>query len=447
MADAASVRRSGRERKPNRKYTVDAFEDLKNILSSDSEAAAEVLQEDTSNDDDFAFDGAAEGAGGPDDDAITEEDASEGSGIVTPGEDYEDASSYASGIDLPEHETGADPLELGSFAELPSFRPRKNLWKKEPNSHARGVLEPTQYARKEDNLKYLFGTGTEDIMNLLRARDMWANPVTLPFRVADTPGSRGMGYPTSHTTEKREMESTIGWDWYYEHGGRELFAQRQKTQVLQLDRVNPYMSRALNNSHSCLMGPYGKQEVYNFRTMQPMHIGKAWKHATNTESEKTAEKARKGGRDGWILNLGNRVRCLDWAPNHSGGTQYLALVASPKLTTAQTPMNAAPSFTPSYPLPAAIQIWAFAATTDLDRTGHMDQNKPPELVLTICTDWGAVKHLKWCPVPRVLRDDEVRGKVSLGLLAGIWGDGNARVFDVQIDRVRGSSASYSMLPF
>lgn len=447
MADSSPVRRSGRERKPNKKYTVDAFEGL-NILSSDSEAAAENLHKDAEDDDDFAIDEGADAAGGPDEDAITEEDGSEASNIVTPNEDYEDASSYASGIDLPERETGheGDPLELGSFAEVPSFRPRKNIWNKQQNSHARGVLEPTQYGGKEDNLKYLFGTGTEDIMNLVRAMDRWASPITLPARVADTPGSRGMGYPVSHTSEKREMESTIGWDWYHDHGGRGLSSKRQRTQVLQIDEADSYMSRTLNNSYSCLMGPYGKQQVYKLESMQSMYISEAWKHATDAQSENTEGKARKGGREGWILNIGNRVRCLDWAPNHSGGTQYLALVAAPKSTTTQTPLNAAPAFTPSYPLPAAIQIWAFAATTDADRTGCMDQNKPPELVLTICTDWGAVKQLKWCPVPRVPRDDEVREKISLGLLAGIWGDGHVRVLDLQIDTAHGSGAGYGMLP-
>ncbi|KAA6416360.1 MAG: transcription factor TFIIIC complex subunit Tfc6 [Lasallia pustulata] len=453
MADASPVRRSGRERKPNRKYSIDglsykkysidAFEGL-NILSSDSEAAAEVLQEGASDDGDFAFDGAAEGTGAIDEDEITEEDGSEGSGIVTPAEAYGDASSYASEIDILEHKTSHEeaPLELGSFAELPSFRPRKNLWKIEQNSHARGVPEPTRYGSNENNLKHLFGTGIKDILNIVRARDMWASPATLPFKFADKHGSRGMGYAFSHTTEKREMESTIGWNWYYEHGGREVFTKRQEIQVLHMDEVNPYMPRALNDSHSCLMGPYGKQQIHRVAVMQSMQIGEAWKDVTNAESENAEGKARKGGREGWILNLGSRVRCLDWAPNQSGRTQYLALVASPKATDPETPMNAAPSFTPSYPLPAAIQIWAFAASTDADRTVHIDENISPELVLTICTNWGAVKLLKWCPVPRVPRDDELRGKVSLGLLAGIWGDGNVRVLDVHVDRVHNSSASY-----
>ena len=451
MADASPVRRSGRERKPNKKYSVDglsnkkysidAFEGL-NILSSDSEAAAEILQEGASDDGDFAFDGAAEGTGAPNEDEITEEDGSEGSGIVTPAEDYVDASSHASEIDILEHKTSHEEAPL----ELPSFRPRKNLWKRDQISHARGVPEPTRYGSNEDNLKYLFGTGTEDIVNIVRARDMWASPVTLPFKLADKHDSRGMGYAFSHTTEKREMESTIGWNWYYEHGGREVFTKRQKTHVLHMNEVKSYMPRALNDNHSCLMGPYGKQQIYRVALMQSMQIGEAWKHVANAESEKAEGKARKGGREGWILNLGSRVRCLDWAPNQSGSTQYLALVASPKPIDFETPMNAAPSFTPSYPLPAAVQIWAFAASTDADRTGHIHENKSPELVLTICTNWGAVKLLKWCPVPRVPRDDEARGKVSLGLLAGIWGDGNVRVLDVQVDRVHNSSASYGMLP-
>ena len=447
MADSTPIRRSGRERKPNKKYTNDAFEGL-DILSSDSEAAAEVLQEDTENDDDFAFDEAAEEADAADEDAITEEEGSDGSDLATSVEDYGDTSSYASGIDLLEHETsqGGDPLELGSFAEIPSFRPRKNLWRREQNSHARGVLEPTKYASKEDNMRHLFGTGTEDVLNLVRSRDMWTSSITLPTRVADKNGSGGMGYPFSHTVEKREMESSVGWDWYYERGGRELFAKRQKNRVLHADDANSYMPKPLKASHSFLMGPHGKRRIYKLATMQSMHIEEAWKHATGAKSDHAEGKGRTGSREGWIMNLGNRVRCLDWAPNHAGSTQYLALVAPKKSTATQTPTNSAPAFTPSYPLPAAIQIWAFATSTDTDHAGHIDQSRPPELVLTVCTDWGAVKHLKWCPVPRHLRDDEVRGKVSIGLLAGIWGDGTLRILDVQIDKVHSSLTSYGMPP-
>lgn len=44
-------------------------------------------------------------------------------------------------------------------------------------------------------------------------------------------------------------------------------------------------------------------------------------------------------------------------------------------------------------------------------------------------------------MPRKPRDEVSRGKVSIGLLAGIWGDDNMRVFDIQlnIDESRGTS--------
>lgn len=58
----------------------------------------------------------------------------------------------------------------------------------------------------------------------------------------------------------------------------------------------------------------------------------------------------------------------------------------------------------------------------------------PELRLVICTEWGDVKQLKWCPMPRIFRDEDSRGKVSLGLLAGIWTDGHVRILDVQFDK-------------
>src|SRR5207247_3114254 len=68
-------------------------------------------------------------------------------------------------------------------------------------------------------------------------------------------------------------------------------------------------------------------------------------------------------REGWILNLGNRVQCLAWAPNCTGASQYLAvsvpITEQQKIAVGEAVPKGAPAFTHSAPYPAAIQLWSF----------------------------------------------------------------------------------------
>ena len=422
MAQTNPVRRSGRQPVPNKKYTVDAFEGL-DIFSSDSEVDLDVLQQlqDSRNDDDFPEDHAD---GNEEEDSLAD-DVSDGSAIVTPEEEYEDAHSYASS-DL----EGGD---LRNTSKRHKRKPREYTSNQDPNVHSRGMLENPMRADHEVSRVRLFsGSGVEDILHIVRSRDQWAADPTLPCRGK-------MCHQVSHTEEKRQMEATVGWDWYYDQGGQESFAEKQKVRMLSLEEGVAYVPKSSNTNHSFLMGPYGRQKVFTLAPSQVIGLEEAW-DTVSVSSEPNLEEPRssKSRRIGWMLNVGTRVRCLDWAPNHIGDTQYLALAVAKASTSTRAAMPLeAPAFTPSCPTPSSVQIWAFD-TSDNSK----GCTRPPELQQVLCTDWGETTQLKWCPVPRAMRNEDALGKIPIGLLAGIWGDGCARVLDVQLEKGKGANISY-----
>ena len=427
MAQINPIRKSGRQRVPNRKYTVDAFEGL-DILGSDSEVDIEELQQqqDSKNDDDFPEDH----VDGNEDEESLAGGVSDGSPILTPEEEYEDAHSYAS--------SDSEKLNHRGTSKGHKRNPRIRTSNQDAYFHSRGMLENAMRVDNEPSrLKVIAGSGVEDILHVVRSRDQWAADPTLPCR-------GNMCHQISHTDEKCQMEATVGWDWYYDQGGRESFAEKQKVRPLSMGEGVAAMPKPTHSSHSFLMGPYGRQKVFTLALLQSLSLEEAWDTASGSLEQNMEEsRSSKGRRRGWMLNVGTRVRCLDWAPNHYGDTQYLALaVAEASSSTRAATPTEAPAFTPSGPAPSSIQIWAFDSS---DKS--IDSLRPPELQQVLCTEWGEITQLKWCPVPRANRNEDALGKISIGLLAGIWRDGCARVLDVQLEKGQGASTSYCKFRF
>ncbi|KAL9129540.1 MAG: hypothetical protein Q9217_002027 [Psora testacea] len=427
------TRRSGRRHVQNQKYkeATETLETLNNVLSSDSEEELLVrtLQADPKDDEDFTADQAVPPSDSPDSPRSEASDGSDSSAIATPLEDYEDAHSYAS--------SETDAPRSGMCMHRRSKAGKQQHGATKEATRSRGIPET---ALKTDNkisrLHLLSGPARKDVMHLVRSGNQWGNDVTLPRR------SR-MRLPFSHTEEKREFEGTVGWDWYYEQGGKEAYAERQRLRGLSADEAARYLPKRA--SHNLLMGPYGRQKLFHISTLDSLNVDDAWKVATGEHTLDDQERPRKRRRHGWLLNVGRRVRSLDWAANQDGDIQYLAIAtksAMPKGTSTE-----APAFTPASGTPSGVHIWAFAVSQEFSATeSTIESSRPPKLKQVLCTDWGDVKQLKWCPTPRSFRNEEADGKVPLGLLAGVWDDGCARVLDVQLDRDQNSGSTYSETP-
>ena len=447
MADSTALRRSGRKRQANRKYSVDLFEELHGDSSgSDNNEIARKGADAAEDHHEFANEPQH------DVDYVADHDeAPNGSGNDSPAAEdaVEDADSDADAnvSELPPliiNDHGSDPHNQSTPKEKNTrYHVRA---KKDPKDivRSRGLRElSSKNPSKEDMLKFMAGGHPPDWVDFLRVKDRWLTDPTLPTKVNTKKGKEGMCHHFSHTKEKREMEATVGWNWYYDQGGRDLFAKRQKTQILTPDEGLGYIPKPVEKSHKFLMGPYGNQELFNLETGQSMYLEHAWKSAR----ERSQENNKPGEvRDGWMLNLGTSIKCLDWATNQDGDVQYLAAAtAQPRPSAPEALSEVSPAYTPSAPIRSCIQIWGFSLKNNpSDReTYEISPRKSPALHLVICTEWGEIKQLKWCQIPRTFRsDDYATDKTPLGLLAGVWSDGLIRVLEVQLDNNQGVRASY-----
>ncbi|EON67769.1 hypothetical protein W97_07024 [Coniosporium apollinis CBS 100218] len=431
----SGIRKSGRQR-PRKKYTVDAFAGLDiNLLNSSEDELLAEPPEDLSNDQEYG-ENVEEGAGTADEDLSMDE----GSGADASAAD--DAGEYGSELD--EDESGVEfgeprvSIPRGQKRLLIPGQPHRTKPSEDPasNFHIRGLPEGHHHAAKEIRAANTFGPAPEDIMPAIKARIKWGAQATLPSRTEDNAGIGGMSHSLYYDDETRELQATEGWTWYRDEGGKAAFDSRQSTQVLSAGDAIPYLPKFRSDSQSFLMGPFANQGCFTLETGSSMHLTDAW-----PQSNHGRPRIRpKEGRDGWIVNVGTRIHCLDWVPNQAGTTQYLAVSTLPTSgqasggfpSTSSTGSDA-PAFTPSAPTPGSIQIWAFGTGSTSEGDVSLSAERHPRLRLVICTDWGDPKQFKWCPLPYKDIPHEATSEtgVRLGLLAGIWGDGKIRVLDVR----------------
>ena len=425
------ARRSGRVRKP-KKYSNDAFEGL-DILNSGSSSPVQELEpiDDSSEDEDFVEDAAKKAR-----DDEEEEDEEEGKGYEEEQGDEEDEE------DQPRNEDEARDSEIeilsdGNVADKtpkPSKRASrrkrrrtKGIPNPEDSFHSRGLPPSRNFTRKQAT-NFLVGTDPRDVSQLLRSRSKWAEDITLPHKRPDKQGIGGMSYPVGYTKEKRLSEITNDWKWYNDSGGREAMALAQDKISIDMDSALEYYCRS-PLSHKILLGPIKNQQIHDLSLRESLSLEHVWEVDSRSTEGNRSGKVALEKRNGWILNIGSRIRCMDWAPNQERNKQYLAIAASKKAPLGypeHTP------FKPSQPYAASIQIWAFASSTEHDYD-LMKMTQTPYLVHVICTEWGSVQQIQWCPAARssTVSDQQLD---SIGLLAGIWSDGYLRILDIRINR-------------
>lgn len=429
----ATRRTSGRAR-PAQRYTNDAFDGLE---IDDEATGSDIFAHDDDSGDDDDFDAAA-----ADDEPDVEEDVSVGA--ASADDEDGDADEILSDDDVigPENDRPAHKSKSKGKAGKPGFLQRAeassfktgsfSLLTSRAHAHqepevrltSRGVPEMYHNTGKDTRILNLFGPGKDDVVPATAARDKWHDEPILPSRKVDKWGQGGMAYSVTYSKSVREHEATKGWEWYHEGGGHQAFKTRQETTELSEVDAAPYLPHTDKPDQHVLLGPAKNQRPYQIPAGEVVNIGQAWSrdaHKSNGETEAGSTPIRQS----WLFNLGIRVQCLEWVPWQER-SQYISVAALQRPEPYElTESYSAPGFAPSSPTPAAVEIWNVHQTED----GRMDFSKPPKLDLVLCTDWGSMRNMKWCPLPR--RKEQDGEEVNLGLLAGIWADGKMRVLDVR----------------
>jgi transcription factor C subunit 6 len=252
------------------------------------------------------------------------------------------------------------------------------------------------------------------------------------------------------TDEQRLQERTTDWNWYWDYGSQ-AFVKNQKTRALTAQEGRKYSRIQQRNSKTVLLGNVKDRKPYQLDPLESINFGEAWE---NRSESAASEAPSKSSREGWLINVDDgKVQSIDWCPNSYGKFHFLAVstIEIKKDETAPIkklhkkaqarrgakeqdrpiPQNA---FTPAQGSPSCIQIWAIAA-----KDGHFNLSKAPALCQVICTDWGTVRHLKWSPASRTPKQKQNAKKVGLGLLGGLWSDGEVRVLDVTVNMAKDST--------
>ena len=298
-------------------------------------------------------------------------------------------------------------------------KPRALKYRTGQTLHNRGIPDGVQRKGvKRVRQLFLFGSSADDTETVRKAIYRWAFEDTLPTRKQpDENGTGGFQPSYWHGEEGRAKEAVESWQWYHHDGGREAFEDRQFDDNISSEAIQEFLPEG--SGRSFLMGPYQTPKLFKLGVCETMSLSQAWE-ATEANGLEHSQQSDQTKRHGFMINVGSKVFCSEWAPNQSGPDQYLAVSALP-------PRALVPGqqFKPQQPHAASIQLWRFRANVQ----GVISMDERPFLDTLLCTRWGDVKAIKWCPTPHNEAADA--NNISVGLLAGVWGDGALRVLDIR----------------
>ena len=401
--------RSSRRDTPRKKYTVDAFDGIEDLVLDSNSSGSHTSEEDDVEDDEDSAESSHDGAesAGHSDDEMSE---LEEVGQVEEVDDELDSNAGERELD--------DNISIAEDPEGALVTPKRTGKRKVPENpeletFTRGVLDNSfvhnRMAKARRRLHF-FGP-TSDWTEVAKARQKWGYDICFPSRKQKKDGTGGFAYPASLNREMANAEAN--WRWYWEEGGKECFKKRLVVKALTAGDAQAYLPLDGNGVRSIVMGGI-EQKLYQLQPREYLHLATPFER-TPAPGQKWKENLAKDYKTGCLINLGAKVQSLDWAPGQLGSKHYLAVSVLPQRDAAE----GAPAFSPQPEHESSIQVWEFTA----DATGHIAKDVPPRLCKVICMSVGDVKALKWCPVP-------AKQTAVLGCLAFISGDGAIRVMAV-----------------
>lgn len=277
-----SIRRSGRERKANPRYSQDTLDDadLEGFVlpaeDSDASSFEHTALEDEEDDDE-------------DDDNIvleaSEDDAEvENSGYaldeITEGET---PTKRAARIVLSQEDLTLDDNDQELQQALPRHKQggKRAVFNQEGYRN-RGVLFTTSVMSRDTTLREIAGYDEKVFEMMRNERNKFSGSITLPRREALGPGQSGMDYPEVQSGEVRERERQKFRHWYIDNKGWEIMAKAQSTSSLPLVESEKYNLTKLS-PQNVLLGPYNAQTMYSIGCGTSISLKDAWTFESNAE--------------------------------------------------------------------------------------------------------------------------------------------------------------------
>lgn len=422
-------RRSGRQRKVNPKYTNDGWDkDTLRVLRASFESSGSSPDEDSASleqeeDVDLAVkNGRVIVASSPEDDfSLASVVRSQSSDIDTPS-DNDENMSLASNDGIP---NGVRPHKKHRFPHPGTTS---------AIAHSRGVQPTPHTAAKSSIYPSTFGPAIYDLCDVIQARDTW-----LRGRDATIPSRRTLH---SAISQSKSTQGSVSED---EDRGLpndpisinvEQMQQIQKHREIGDEEMHQKYLLQPKTSHSVVLGPWERQQQFGLEYGHPLDLGQAWLKNETENRPHQDPVAQHRYHEGWLINVGEKVQCLAWAPC-TGSHQYLAVVArctshQRQFTKREEP--ARPAFHPSPKYPSSIQIWCFRTKpTSIPGVSILAMNIEPRLAVVLGTEWGNIRHVEWCPSnhgTKVADSDLGNSHAIIGLLGVVSSDGHARAITV-----------------
>ena len=414
--DVTPTRRSGRQTRPNMRYSYVAFEG--ELSDSDSGPDHENLADGPENDA-FSLDDVQEASENGALDLSEDDDLISDTGGPGDGKDHSEAFGDTSEANTRSIET--IPEELKHLSQQSRFRISSRQRKVQRSDlHSQGVHYASKSTAKHFMAAYTFGRTRYDVELFLKTVKKWFPRITLPSRQPDAEGVGGMG-PSYFTPRDTPKSIQKGASWFLEH------------QIC--DVVEPNATGAIDDKTTIhlIAGPFQEARAIALSPFKSVSVQSLWKCGNEHKVNDDIPFPVPSARNGWILNVGRPVRCLDWAPNHDGLSQYLAVctIAEDFGSFESTETDCRNAYVPSPQTPDSIQIWRFKGlATSLRDSWTVHRGEEPSLTNVLSLKFGAVMDLKWCPDYQASVQFEDAYEKNIGLLAILTGDGSVRILNV-----------------
>ena len=403
------MRRSKRPRKTNPKYANDGWnKETLRVLRTDSQSSG------SSPSDQYEEEDSGDEANGT---------SSEAANLAS-----RDSSLQPSNPPFSEADDG---MTLSSdndtaFSKPPRAPRQQHLNSTKLETRSRGL--PKVDRPKDYSL--LFSDQVEDLADAISARDTWLN-------------GRDITLPSQSTLDDmiRPVESSADSIPTKDDNVFQQILSGQLTELVDTETEKQvHIFNENSQPHGIVLGPDSRQHKYHLDPNCAVDFGLAWTRdpvSPRYESAHLAPEYRY--REGWLINLGEKVQTLAWAPSHTDGSQFLAV--SVRATPTQRHVvpqdfNHSPAFHPSPPYSALIQIWRFD-TLNLPQSSlrTLNMSAHPRVAANIVADWGDIRQVAWRPLDSLpqpeLSKDKIKGCFQ-GVLAVLSSDGHVRTLAVSI---------------